>query len=161
MNKDIRKILLNVNFFDKYKKIIEEYPESEKGFENYSIEIVSNIIGKLGYNYKYFKSENFFRVFELIHNYNFWIHISLRYGLVDLMLYVKLNNKILTPCGSFNWLVLDIGLSELPLPLPCFTNYDELNEILVKGFAIYEDFKKKFLQGGNTSMQSNNHLSLK
>ena len=144
---EIKKILLDINFAEKYITLSKKYPEKNDSLEKYSIEIVSNIIKGFGYNYTYFKSENFFRLFESFNNYNLWIHISLRYGLVDLMLYVKYKKELLFPCGSFNWIVSDIGLSGGKIiSLPCFTNYEELEEILKEGLDIYKDFKDEFLR---------------
>jgi hypothetical protein len=126
--------------------MVDEFPDNDNRLDSYSIACVSDIIKSLKCNYRYFKTEKFFRIFETINNYTFWLHVSLKFGLVDLMLYVKDDDTILTPCGSFNWIVVDIGYSPKPLGLPCFTNYKQLNIILQNGIDIYEDFKKEVIK---------------
>jgi len=66
----------------------------EETFENYSNEKVIEIVKELGYSAKHKKKENFFQIIETINEMKFYFHFSLKYGLVEVIMYWEcINNK--------------------------------------------------------------------
>ena len=124
----------------------------ESTFENYSNEKVIEIVKELGYTAKYRKKENFFQIIETTSKIKFYFHFSLKYGLVEIIIYWEYKkNKDIWGGGDFAGLCKLIEISrgeemEGYIRKPCFRNYEDLKNILREYFLIYEDLKTEVLK---------------
>ena len=124
----------------------------ENTFENYSNEKVIEIVKELGYTAKYRKKENFFQIIETTSKIKFYFHFSLKYGLVEIIIYWEYKkNKDIWGGGDFAGLCKLIEISrgeemEGYIRKPCFRNYEDLKNILREYFLIYEDLKTEVLK---------------
>jgi len=138
----------NIDFANRYEAISKNH-QFEDSFEKYSNEEVVKLISELGYKSKYIKSDNFFRTQDKIQNVEFYFHICLKHGIVELIIGAvnTENNKLITG-GVFGWLHSDIKEAEgiildKKVRKPQFRSYNDLREILKEAFSIYEDFKRE------------------
>ena len=124
----------------------------ESTFENYSNEKVIEIVKELGYTAKYRRKENFFQIIETTSKIKFYFHFSLKYGLVEIIIYWEYKkNKDVWGGGDFAGLCKLIEISrgeemEGYIRKPCFRNYEDLKNILREYFLIYEDLKTEVLK---------------
>lgn len=79
--------------------------------------------------------------------YKFYFHISLKYGMVELIWYVDKGEEFY---GGSVWSVMKKILegNDEQLMKPEFHTYEELKEILKEAFSMYEDFKRELCSLG-------------
>ena len=124
----------------------------ESTFENYSNEKVIEIVKELGYTAKYRKKENFFQIIETTNKLKFYFHFSLKYGLVEIIIYWEyINNKDKWGGGTFAGICKKIEIAkneekEGYIKDARFRNYEDLKNILREYFLIYEDLKTEVLK---------------
>ena len=124
----------------------------ESTFENYSNDEVIKIVKELGYTAKYRKKENFFQIIETINEMRFYFHFSLKYGLVEVIMYWEcINNKDIWGGGTFAGICKKIEIAkneekEGYIKKARFRNYEDLKNILREYFLIYEDLKTEVLK---------------
>lgn len=124
----------------------------ENTFENYSNEKVIEIVKELGYTAKYRKKENFFQIIETTNKLKFYFHFSLKYGLVEVIMYWEcINNKDKWGGGTFAGICKKIEIAkneekEGYIKDARFRNYEDLKNILREYFLIYEDLKTEVLK---------------
>lgn len=141
---EFREALLKMKFGERAKRLTENYfTDSNNTFEDYDNKEVIKIFKELGYDVKYDKRENFFKVTEQLSLYRLQFHICLKYGQVDLGWWLFKDNKYYD--GNV-WFVMKgiLDGTDERLMRPEFHNYEELKEILKEAFLMYEDFKKNF-----------------
>lgn len=147
IHENLRSTLERIHFIDRYRALSEQYScELNQSFENYSNENVLKIIALFGYSVKYIKSGNFFKIVELYDKYKFQFHLSLKYGVVELIWSISENEGIHQLGGP--WGMIKRLLDEKEddkVKLPVFRNYEDLKEILREVFCMYEDFKKTLI----------------
>ncbi len=152
IDENLRSTLKTIDFISRYKALSEEYSFAlNQSFENYSNDNVLNIISSMGYSVKYIKNGNFFKIVELYGRYKFQFHLSLKYGVVELIWAVWHEAVILQIGGPWGMTkrLLDGEKEEDKVRLPVFRNYDDLQKILEDAFGIYEDFKKTLMDQKN------------
>ena len=119
----------------------------ENTFENYSNEKVIEIVKELGYSAKYRKKEKFFQIIETTNKLKFYFHFSLKYGMVEVIIFWEYeNNKDLSGGGLLSVVckLIEIAKNEEKegyIKDACFRNYEDLKNILREYFLIYEDLK--------------------
>jgi len=151
LSKKELEIFEKINLYDRYRDINNLY-RFEETFENYSNDEVIKIVKELGYTAKYRKKENFFQIIETINEMRFYFHFSLKYGLVEIIIYWEYKkNKDVWGGGDFAGLCKLIEISrgeemEGYIRKPCFRNYEDLKNILREYFLIYEDLKTEVLK---------------
>ena len=124
----------------------------ESTFENYSNEKVIEIVKELGYTAKYRKKENFFQIIETTNKLKFYFHFSLKYGMVEVIIFWEYeNNKDLSGGGLLSVVckLIEIAKNEEKegyIKDACFRNYEDLKNILREYFLIYEDLKTEVLK---------------
>lgn len=143
-------IFENINLYEKYSDINNEYRFEEK-FENYSNEEAIKIVEELGYSAKYKKKENFFQIIETINEMKFYFHFSLKYGMVELIMGMMNRNKKNIIGGLVSNICKKIEIAkneekEGYIKDARFRNYDDLKNILKEYFLIYEDLKAEVLK---------------
>ncbi len=147
---EIFEIYKSINFYDRYKSLSDSY-RSEKRLESYSKEKIIEVINGIGYITKYVSKGNFFAVKENENTFEFTLNISLKYGLTELIIGSKNKETSQVIGGPFSKICKLIELTKGEnvtgyLKHPAFNSYIELEEILIKVFNIYEDFKYEVLK---------------
>ena len=146
LSKKELEIFEKINLYDRYRDINNLY-RFEETFENYSNDEVIKIVKELGYSAKYKKKENFFQIIETINEMRFYFHFSLKYGLVEIIMYWEcINNKDIWGGGTFAGICKKIEIAkneekEGYIKDARFRNYEDLKNILREYFLIYEDLK--------------------
>ena len=151
LSKKELEIFEKINLYDRYRDINNLY-RFEETFENYSNDEVIKIVKELGYTAKYRKKENFFQIIETINKLKFYFHFSLKYGLVEVIMYWEcINNKDIWGGGTFAGICKKIEIAkneekEGYIKDARFRNYEDLKNILREYFLIYEDLKTEVLK---------------
>ena len=151
LSKKELEIFEKINLYERHSNISNQY-RFEETFENYSNEKVIEIVKELGYSAKYKKKENFFQIIETINEMKFYFHFSLKYGLVEVIMYWEcINNKDIWGGGTFAGICKKIEIAkneekEGYIKDARFRNYEDLKNILREYFLIYEDFKTEVLK---------------
>ena len=151
LSKKELEIFEKINLSDRYRDINNLY-RFEETFENYSNDEVIKIVKELGYTAKYRKKENFFQIIKTINEMKFYFHFSLKYGLVEIIMYWEcINNKDIWGGGTFAGICKKIEIAkneekEGYIKKARFRNYEDLKNILREYFLIYEDLKTEVLK---------------
>ena len=144
-------IFEKINLYERHSNISNQY-RFEETFENYSNDEVIKIVKELGYTAKYRKKENFFQIIETTNKLKFYFHFSLKYGLVEIIMYWEcINNKDIWGGGTFAGICKKIEIAkneekEGYIKKARFRNYEDLKNILREYFLIYEDLKTEVLK---------------
>ena len=144
-------IFEKIDLYERHSNISNQY-RFEETFENYSNDKVIEIVKELGYSAKYKKKENFFQIIETINEMRFYFHFSLKYGLVEIIMYWEcINNKDKWGGGTFAGICKKIEIAkneekEGYIKKARFRNYEDLKNILREYFLIYEDLKTEVLK---------------
>ena len=139
-------IFEKINLYERHSNISNQY-RFEETFENYSNDEVIKIVKELGYTAKYRKKENFFQIIETTNKLKFYFHFSLKYGMVEVIIFWEYeNNKDLSGGGLLSVVckLIEIAKNEEKegyIKKARFRNYEDLKNILREYFLIYEDLK--------------------
>ena len=151
LSKKELEIFEKINLYERHSNISNQY-RFEETFENYSNEKVIEIVKELGYSAKYKKKENFFQIIETINEMRFYFHFSLKYGMVEVIIFWEYeNNKDLSGGGLLSVVckLIEIAKNEEKegyIKDARFRNYEDLKNILREYFLIYEDLKTEVLK---------------
>ena len=151
LSKKELEIFEKINLYERHSNISNQY-RFEETFENYSNDEVIKIVKELGYTAKYRKKENFFQIIETTNKLKFYFHFSLKYGLVEIIMYWEcINNKDKWGGGTFAGICKKIEIAkneekEGYIKDARFRNYEDLKNILREYFLIYEDLKTEVLK---------------
>ena len=151
LSKKELEIFEKINLYERHSNISNQY-RFEETFENYSNDEVIKIVKELGYTAKYRKKENFFQIIEITNKLKFYFHFSLKYGLVEVIMYWEcINNKDKWGGGTFAGICKKIEIAkneekEGYIKKARFRNYEDLKNILREYFLIYEDLKTEVLK---------------
>ena len=151
LSKKELEIFEKINLYKRHSNISNQY-RFEETFENYSNDEVIKIVKELGYSAKYRKKEKFFQIIETTNKLKFYFHFSLKYGLVEIIMYWEcINNKDKWGGGTFAGICKKIEIAkneekEGYIKKARFRNYEDLKNILREYFLIYEDLKTEVLK---------------
>ena len=151
LSKKELEIFEKINLYERHSNISNQY-RFEETFENYSNDEVIKIVKELGYTAKYRKKEIFFQIIETTNKLKFYFHFSLKYGLVEIIMYWEcINNKDKWGGGTFAGICKKIEIAkneekEGYIKKARFRNYEDLKNILREYFLIYEDLKTEVLK---------------
>ena len=144
-------IFEKINLYERYSYISNQYRFEDK-LKDYSNDEAIKTVEELGYSAKYRKKEKFFQIIETINEMKFYFHFSLKYGLVEVIMYWEcINNKDIWGGGTFAGICKKIEIAkneekEGYIKDACFRNYEDLKNILREYFLIYEDLKTEVLK---------------
>jgi len=86
LSPEVKLALEKIDFIERYKQLSKKYDfDLNESFEKYDNNQVINIIKELGYNVRYYKKENFFKIQEEKSARDYFFHISLNHGIVELI----------------------------------------------------------------------------
>ena len=151
LSKKDLEIYEKINLYERHSNISNQY-RFEETFENYSNDEVIKIVKELGYSAKYRKKENFFQIIETTNKLKFYFHFSLKYGMVEVIIFWEYeNNKDLSGGGLLSVVckLIEIAKNEEKegyIKDARFRNYEDLKNILREYFLIYEDLKTEVLK---------------
>lgn len=150
LDNKLRLIYNNINYYTIAEQLSEQY-RFEDRLENYSVEVVVEIIQSYGYQVKFMKKESFFKILEKCENYVFYFHLSLKYGLVEVIFGVTDKDKKHLAGGAISTITklmeIDRGIEKDGyMKYPSFRDYADLNDILRSYFRLYENFKQEVLK---------------
>lgn len=92
-NINITKVYKEINLVKRYQKICKEHNNFDNAAKGNPYKKHNEIIERLGYKPTYFKGEKFFRIEESDFNIIFGIQLTLKNGMVEIMLDHKLNDQ--------------------------------------------------------------------
>ena len=151
LSKKELEIFEKINLYERYNNISNLYRYEDK-LKDYSNDKTIEIVKELGYSAKYRKKEKFFQIIETIDGIKFYFHFSLKYGLVEIIMYWEcINNKDKWGGGTFAGICKKIEIAknkekEGYIKKARFRNYEDLKNILREYFLIYEDLKTEVLK---------------
>ena len=151
LSKKELEIFEKINLYERHSNISNQYRFEDK-LKDYSNDKTIEIVKELGYSAKYRKKEKFFQIIETIDGMKFYFHFSLKYGLVEIIMYWEcINNKDIWGGGTFAGICKKIEIAkneekEGYIKDACFRNYEDLKNILREYFLIYEDLKTEVLK---------------
>ena len=151
LSKKELEIFEKINLYERHSNISNQYRFEDK-LKDYSNDKTIEIVKELGYSAKYRKKEKFFQIIETINEMKFYFHFSLKYGLVEVIMYWEcINNKDIWGGGTFAGICKKIEIAkneekEGYIKDACFRNYEDLKNILREYFLIYEDLKTEVLK---------------
>jgi hypothetical protein len=130
-------VLERINFPNRYLDIYRlSLRSKDSPFEDYSNEEVIQVFKRLGYQYRFYKSEKFFGLKESYNSYEFVFNISLRYGRIELIWSLKKDNEKIRIGGPWNRIIKLLGENNLEIKYPTFGNYNELEELSSLAFSL-------------------------
>ena len=151
LSKKELEIFEKINLYERHSNISNQYRFEDK-LKDYSNDKTIEIVKELGYSAKYRKKENFFQIIETTNKLKFYFHFSLKYGLVEIIMYWEcINNKDKWGGGTFAGICKKIEIAkneekEGYIKKARFRNYEDLKNILREYFLIYEDLKTEVLK---------------
>ena len=151
LSKKELEIFEKINLYERHSNISNQYRFEDK-LKDYSNDKTIEIVKELGYSAKYRKKENFFQIIETTNKLKFYFHFSLKYGLVEVIMYWEcINNKDKWGGGTFAGICKKIEIAkneekEGYIKKARFRNYEDLKNILREYFLIYEDLKTEVLK---------------
>lgn len=145
LNAKIKDALVKINFIKRYEELsnkfnVERTPSSSR-LIYIDGEEVMEIIQSLGYLPLFNAKEKFYKIKEeQIGKFTLGVHIILQSGMVDLVWVVREDKELLlgAPWGTYSRRLGDSGYR---IKKPIFGTYEDLEEILMVSFKMYEDFK--------------------
>ena len=95
--------MLSKKGYEIYKKvkIVERFEALDKKYycdsddimDKPDVRLVQEMLENLGYKVRYFKSEHFYRITQKAVGLFFMIHIDVKYGFLDMIIYIAEINK--------------------------------------------------------------------
>ncbi len=143
-----------INYYDRYKQLSEKYNTEKERLEKTDKKNVLELFKKLGYTAKYKARERFYQVLEETNGVQFYFHISLQYGLTELIFGLfddveEEKGKSLGGTSSGVCKLIEINnniQTEGYIKDPRFRTYEELKSILEESLSLYEDLKQEILK---------------
>ena len=145
---NLKNIFENINFVNRYQSICEEHNDFDNRMRDSTKQLQKDALSKFNYNYKYISNGSFYKIKDEFNNLLFNLHLVLKGGSVESLLYIYENENTLKAKGRFDFIPekLDIPYDRLKYGLPKYSSEKELEEILKGLFSIYEDLKKEFVK---------------
>ena len=140
---NVEKILHKINFLDRFKILSLKFSAKDDKFVLDNKKVIE-ICFKNGINIKYSSSKKF-HLSEKKQNFMFSFGFDIKYNSCDFG--TSISNTSLGIFSSAPWhFYADLMDVNNNINRVCFTDYQELEEILREAFAIYEDFKTEVLK---------------
>jgi hypothetical protein len=141
LNPEIRSILEEVNFVERYETLSNLSRENSDNFplEQLSVEEAKQMIAQFGYLVCYDKNERFFKVEQLnmSKQYQLNLHIAISQTRVELIWECRYNDKVLLglPWGAC---MRQLTTHERRVAPPRFSDRDNLEIVLKEAFGIFD-----------------------
>lgn len=150
LENQILRLYDNINFYDRYESLSKKHRSKKVLLEKQDQNNVINLFNDLGYTAKYISKEKFYQIKEKSNDYEFYFHISLKYGISEIIFGVinQIKNVRIGGVSSRVCKLIKRSKGEIPEPIgPAnFSSYEELTSILKESLSLYEDFKTEVLK---------------
>ena len=146
MEQFIFEIFENIQFYNRYKQLSERTRKSDARFEETEKLKILEILKNQGADAKYISKGQFYKIEDVLNNWHLNLHLSIKYGVVEVILGGKNNNTGLIIGGPASLICESLehhkGIkSEGYIKSPSFGNYEILTEIFYEVLGMYSDFK--------------------
>jgi hypothetical protein len=145
VNSSLVPILKDIHFSDRFINLSNKYTDFDKRLVSDDFNEIEKSIQSFEYNFKFNKSENFFKLIENIKPYKIQFNVVIQRGIVEFIIGIEKDGERLkmggSVCGAVEFL---IGKSFTSKPI--YKDYEDLQAILKEAFSIYEDFKAELLK---------------
>lgn len=135
----------SIQLLERYKALSDIF-QSINSLEDYDTDKVLQMLQVIDENFSYYKTEGFFGLKSLENEMDFRINLSLKYGVVESVIWGK--NLVTNEQygGPISRIIKLIQISKnkegiVRIPYPCFTSYKDLNQIIKELINIFNDFK--------------------
>ncbi len=146
---ELKEIFEKIDFVNRYQNICKNYNDFENRMRDSTKQLQKEILDTFNYKYKYISNGSFYQIKEEFDNLLFNLHLVLKGGQVESLIYIYKNRQTLEPNGRLDFLPEDLGITYDRLKygaLPKYSSEKELKEILKDLFLIYEDIKTEFIE---------------
>ena len=142
-NMELKPVFQKVNFVERYKAICANHDDLDNSMRGIHKKLYEETLRKLGYEFKYYSKGSFFKISE--DNAN--LHLVLKDGLIEPLLYVMKDDASMLPRGRFDGIAEELqeGFRE-QYTIPKYCSETELESILKEIFSLYEDIKKEVMK---------------
>jgi hypothetical protein len=135
----------SIRLLERYKSLSESF-QGENPFEKYDTTLVLKMLHSLGYDFSYNEKESFFSYKILENGFDFRVNLSLKYGVVETIIWAKNLNTSEQYGGPVSRIVKLIQASkdkdnQLKILYPRFSTYEDLEQIVRELMSIFYDFK--------------------
>ncbi|AUS06134.1 hypothetical protein [Pseudotamlana carrageenivorans] len=144
------KIFSSINFYERYKSLSNETRKIEERLEKTEKKVVLNTLRELGYESNFVSKGQFYRIADTVSDWDFNLHLSIKYGVVEVILGGKNNSTNLVFGGPASLICESIEYSrgiksDGLVKKPSFNTYEILKEIFKEVISLYEEMKKETL----------------
>jgi hypothetical protein len=134
----------SIQLLERYKALSVAF-QREKLFEEHNAEVVLGMLNGLGHDFSYNQKESFFGLKILEDEFEFRINISLKFGVVETIIWAKNLNTNQQYGGPISRMTKSIqvtnGSRQEKIPFPRFSTYADLEEFVRQLMSIFDDFK--------------------
>lgn len=157
---ELKPIFEKIKFAERYRTLCDTHQDFGNRLRGVHAPIYKSALEKIGYEFKYYSNGNFYQIINVNDGCEFMLNLILKDGLVESLLYIKINNNTIIPHGRFDFLPedMDIPFERKRHNLPMYGSEAELEEILRGIFSIYEDIKKEVMK--KSAEKKNNKSNL-
>ncbi|MDX6748135.1 hypothetical protein SHK09_15160 [Polaribacter sp. PL03] len=144
----LKKTFENIDFVNRYQNICIKYNDFDNRMRNSTKQLCKQILDEFDYNYKYISNGSFYQIKHLKGEILFQLHLVLKGGIIETLLFIEENEKTLEPQGRIDFFPEELGIPFERLKcgaLPKYKSDEELKEILNGLFSIYEDLKFEYI----------------
>ena len=147
---DLKKVFEEIDFVNRYKKIYQEHHDFDSRLDGHNKEICNRVMDSFGYTYRYVSNGSFYQIKDRVGNQLFQLHLVLKHGIVEILLYIYSDGKLIEPNGRLDFFPEDMGIPFEHDKYNLFFYHDEqeLKVILGDFFGLYEDLKSACLKQG-------------
>ncbi len=144
-------IFENVNFYGRYKDLSKKTRINEGRLEKVDKKQILDIFKELGSKVIFVSKGSFYQIKDSNNIWEFNIHLSIKYGVVEIILACK-NKELGQIIGGPASLICESieysqGIKSNGLvKKPSFDNYETLKEIFKEALSLYEDMKREVLK---------------
>ncbi|MEO9964665.1 MAG: hypothetical protein ABJF11_02680 [Reichenbachiella sp.] len=138
-----------INFADRYRVLCDSFQDFENRLNGSQKALCEDVLNGFEYEYKYYSNGSFYQISQEIDGLVFQLNLVLKGGLVESLLYMNKDGNTIEPKGRIDFFPedLDIPFDRKKYNLPIYTSLEDLQQILIALFKIYEDIKKEVLAG--------------
>lgn len=145
ISNEVNKIYSSIDLFNRYYLLSNNF-NSEDSLEDYDSIEIGEIFYKENCDFRFNKKESFFGLTEEFENYTFKLNFSLKYGVVESIIWGKNDESGDQYGGPISRMVKQIqiaeGVEEIEkVNYPRFSSPSDLRLIIKELYSIYEDFK--------------------
>ena len=151
MEEFIYEIYENIHFYKRYKELSISTRKSEDRFEKTDKNKVLGILKCLGEDAKYVSKGQFYKIENVVNNWHLNLHLSIKYGVVEVILGGKNDVTGLIIGGPASIICESIecqkGIkSDSYIKKPAFGDYETLTAIFKEVLGVYADFKMEIMK---------------